>query len=65
MIYIWIFIIVFPIVFLLQVASAKNKNKQKNGTKALNSQDIIKVLISSVGLTLVAYIAYFFGLMRD
>lgn len=65
MIYIWIFIIVFPIVFLLQVVSAKNKNKQKNGTKALNSQDIIKVLISSVGLTLVAYIAYFFGLMRD
>lgn len=65
MIYIWIFVIVFPIVFMLQLVSAKNKNKKSNGTKVLNSKDLMKVLISSIGLTLIAYIAYFLGLMRD
>lgn len=65
MIYFWIFVIVFPIVFMLQLVSAKNKNKKSNGTKVLNSKDLMKVLISSIGLTLIAYIAYFLGLMRD
>ena len=65
MIYVWIFIIVFPIVFLLQLSSARSKNKRKSGRANLSAEDFVKVLISSCLLTVVAYIAYFIGIWRD
>lgn len=65
MIYAWIFIIVFPIVFLLQMASTRSKNKRKFGKARLSAEDVVKVLISSCLLTIVAYIAYFIGILRD
>lgn len=64
MIYAWIFIIVFPIVFLLQISSARSKNKRKNGKASLSTEDLVKVLISTCVLTLVAYVAYFIGVLR-
>jgi len=65
MIYAWIFMIVFPIVFLLQVSSTRSKNKRKTGRAKMSIEDLIKVLISSCLLTIVAYIAYFIGILRD
>lgn len=65
MIYVWIFIIVFPIVFLLQLSSTRSKNKRKHGKARLSAEDFVKVLISACLLTLVAYVAYFVGILRD
>lgn len=65
MIYAWIFIIVFPIVFLLQISSARSKNKRKHGKGRLAAEDYVKALISTCLLTIVAYLAYFVGILRD
>lgn len=65
MIYAWIFMIVFPIVFLLQISGARSKNKRKHGKGRLSAEDYVKVLISTCLLTIVAYVAYFVGILRD
>lgn len=60
MIFTWIFVIVFPIVLIIQLMSQRKlarKNKEQ-----LSLRHFLTALIHTIILTLVAFVAYFFGI---
>lgn len=61
MIYGWIFVIVFPIVLLIQLL-AQRKAVKKQG-QAITIQHVFKAFTYTIILTIVAYVAYFLGLV--
>ena len=61
MIWLWILVIVFPIVFAIQLASQRNAARKQK--ERMTGRHFLKALIHTILLTLIAYAAYIIGIL--